>query len=348
MRVLGLMSGTSCDGISAAVVEMRGSRPAVVASRAFPYPSAVRARLLALPRAGAEELCLANVAIGRLFGRAARVLARGCDLVGSHGQTVWHLPGRASLQLGEASEIAAAAGLPVVSDFRPADIAAGGQGAPLVPFADRLFFERRNENIGVLNLGGLANVTWLGRDGRVAAFDTGPGNCLLDAAARRLLGKPYDAGGATARRGTPDARFLGRRLRHPWFRTPPPKSTGRELFDDSWIPRRGRPRDVLATLAELTAASVASQLDAWCGRPGRVFVGGGGWKNRHLVSRLEAHLGLPLRPTDDAGVPWDAREAAAFALLAWAFHRRIPANIATGGAPAVLGRLSLPPPARRR
>ncbi len=342
MRFLGLMSGTSCDGLSMALVEAGAGRPRVLEHGSVAWPAAFRKRLLALPGARAPELCEANVAIGEAFGKAARGLAKKADVIGSHGQTVWHVPGKASLQIGEPSVIAAITGRPVVADFRPADIAAGGQGAPLVPFADRMFFGSKKHDVAVLNIGGIANVTWLGRDGRVTAFDTGPGNCLLDAAARRFLGKPYDRDGATARRGKVNFPLLEKWLAHPWFEAPPPKSTGRELFSDAWVPKRGKPADILATLTRLTAITLASQTLA-CGRPAEILVGGGGWRNRFLIEGLETLFGVPLRPTDDHGVPWDAREAAAFALLAWAFVKRVPANIATGGRPAILGRLSLPP-----
>ena len=343
MRILGLMSGTSGDGVSAALIEAGRGRPRLLAHRNLPFPAALRRWILDLPRANAPALCEANVRLGEAFGAAARAMSREADLIGSHGQTVWHIPGRASLQLGDASVIAAQTGLPVVSDFRPADIAAGGQGAPLVPFADRALFAKPGKDIAVLNIGGIANLTWLGADGKVTAFDTGPGNCLLDGAARRFLKKPFDRGGAAARKGKPDLALLNRWLEHPWFSLPPPKSTGREMFDNSWIPKRGRAEDVLAALTRLTSITLASQVLA-CGRPEEILVGGGGWKNRFLIEQLEECLGVPLRPTDDAGVPWDAREAAAFALLAWAFTKRIPANIATGGRPAILGRLTLPPP----
>lgn len=338
MRILGLMSGTSADGLSMAVVEAGRGRPRVLDHGEEPFSPADRRFLLALPSATAPDLCAAGVRVAELFAKGARRLARGCALAGSHGQTVWHIPGRASLQIGDGCTIAARLGLPVVSDFRAADIAAGGQGAPLVPFADRLLFARPRRSVAVLNIGGIANITWIGRRGEVAAFDTGPGNCLLDAAARSLLGRAFDPGGRTARRGRPDLAWLTARLRHPYFAQPPPKSTGRELFDAGWVPRGSAP-DVLATLARLTAASLGSALFA-LGPVDDVYVGGGGWKNRFLIELIEEHAGIPLRPTDDAGVPSDAREAAAFALLAWAHHRRIPANIATGGRPAILGKLS--------
>ncbi|MEK7469533.1 MAG: anhydro-N-acetylmuramic acid kinase [Planctomycetota bacterium] len=341
MRFLGLMSGTSCDGLSMALVDAGRGRPRVLEHASVAWPAKFRRRLLALPGATAAEICEANMAIGEAFGKAARGLAKKADVIGSHGQTVWHVPGKASLQVGEPSVIAALTGKPVVADFRPADIAAGGQGAPLVPFADRLFFANPKHDVAVLNIGGIANVTWLGRDGRVAAFDTGPGNCLLDAAARRFIKKPYDRDGATARKGKVDFHLLEKWLAHPWFEVQPPKSTGRELFSDDWVPAHGKAADILATLTCLTSMTLASQTLA-CGRPAEILVGGGGWRNRFLIEGLETLFGVLLRPTDDHGVNSDAREAAAFALLAWAFVKRIPANIATGGRPAVLGRLSLP------
>src|SRR5262252_2038684 len=207
MIAVGLMSGTSADGVSAASIRVE-KRLKLLAYRTFPYPPALRERVLAardLRVAGLSEL---HADLGKFFAKAARTfIGRGkVDVIGSHGQTVWHAPGRHTLQLGEAAHIAEATGVPTVCDFRAADVAAGGQGAPLVPYFDRFVFGVREA--ATLNLGGIANVTVLSK--RPLGFDTGPGNCLIDEAMRLAYGKPYDAGGGVARSGTIDRALLAR------------------------------------------------------------------------------------------------------------------------------------------
>jgi len=310
------------------------------------YPARLRERVLAAASATAPEISALNADLGRFFARVAvRALAgRTADVIGSHGQTVWHAPGRHTLQLGEAAFIAEATGVTTVCDFRPRDIAAGGQGAPLVPYFDAVLFA--GKPVALLNLGGIANVTFPGR--RIedtVGFDTGPGNCLIDDAMRIAYRKPFDAGGRVAEGGEIDLR-LAKALEHPWLRRPPPKSTGRELWSRAFLLERAgrelrrRPRDVVATLAYFTARTIADAVKRWAPRPVQeVLVSGGGVKNRAILRHLEWLLwpSLP-RPLDVYGIPAEAKEAAAFALLAAQAVRGRPTNVpsATGARRAVV------------
>lgn len=337
MKVLGLMSGTSADGVSAAVIETEPFR--VLEYRTVAYPRAVRGRILALRDATARELCEANFLLGELFARAALRMRTKFDLVGSHGQTVYHVPGRSTLQIGEPSVIAERTGRTVVADFRPRDIAAGGQGAPLVPFFDRAVFGGKRGR-ALLNLGGIANVTFV--DGG-RAFDTGPGNCLIDEAVRRLGKGDFDRGGRIAASGRVDVALLERWLAHPYFRRKPPKSTGRELFSWEFVGVRPTP-DVVATLTVLTGRTVAEAIR----RHGpkdlqEVIVSGGGVYNRTLMRHLEWMLWPVVpRPSSVYGLHPLAKEPAAFALLAAETLRGRPGNVpsATGARrAAVLGKI---------
>lgn len=335
MRVLGLMSGTSADGISAAVVET-GPPLRVLEYRTFPFSHAMRERFLALRDASAREICEANFELGELFARAAARMRSRYDLIGSHGQTAYHVPGRATLQLGEPCVIAERTGRTVVADFRPRDIAAGGQGAPLVPFFDRAVFGGARRR-AILNVGGIANVTFT--DGRLA-FDTGPGNCLIDEAVRRMGRGVFDRGGRIAASGRVDLGLLDRWLRHPYFRRRPPKSTGRETFSWDFVGAAAS-RDVVATLTLLTARTIADAV----GPRGvqEIVVSGGGVYNRTLMRHLERLLALARVVSSAAlGLHPLAKEPAAFALLAAETIRGRAGNVpsATGaGRAVVLGKI---------
>jgi anhydro-N-acetylmuramic acid kinase len=347
MIAVGLMSGTSADGVSAASIRVE-KRLKLLAYRTFPYPPALRERVLAahdLRAAGLSEL---HADLGKFFATAARTFIgrRRIDVIGSHGQTVWHEPGRHTLQLGEAAHIAAATGVTTVSDFRSADLAAGGQGAPLVPYFDRFVFGVRPA--ATLNVGGIANVTILSKT--PTGFDTGPGNCLIDEAMRIAFGKEFDAGGRVARSGNVDSQWLAR-LDHAYFRKPPPKSTGRELFSrDFLLDRLGkelsrRPADVVATLTFFTAKTIADALSRF-GRQDiqEVIVSGGGLLNRTLMKYLARAL-WPAVPTPITryGIHPLAKEPAAFALLAVEAVRGRAGNLpsVTGAKyPVVLGKIT--------
>lgn len=357
----GLMSGTSLDGIDVAVVSFAGEaeRPdgtRLVAFRTLPYEAEFRERLrAACGEAAAAELSALSFELGRRFARALeRTLAaaelRPGDLVavGSHGQTVWHAPsgpeGGDTLQVGEGAVIAELVGVPVVEDFRVRDVAAGGQGAPLSACFDHLLLASPDAARAIQNLGGMANVTALPREGSgspPAAFDTGPGVALIDGAARRLSGGrlAFDEDGRIAARGRVDEAALAEWLEDPFFRTPPPRSTGRERFGEAalaaWLERHPELslEDALATLVELTARSVAGAY-RWLGfEPDEAYLCGGGARNAELRRRLEARLSpVPVRPLEALGWDGDAREAAAFALLARQHVLGFPANLgwATG------------------
>jgi anhydro-N-acetylmuramic acid kinase len=376
--IVGLMSGTSLDGIDAALVEVEGATENDVSARlvhalTLPYDEARREAIHAAIAAGsAEALCALHGDLGEWLAEAAirvcgdaGVPVDSVDAIGSHGQTVWHRPPStekrgSTLQLGDAATIAERTGRPVVADFRTRDVAAGGQGAPLVPWVDRLLFSAPGKSRALQNIGGIGNVTWVPPKGSAEpafAFDTGPGNALIDAAVelatdRRLS---FDRDGRLAARGGVDEVLLADLLRHPYFAAPPPKSTGREEFGRPFVARLVEALepegdrdwlDLVATLTELTARSIADAYGRWVTPRGvdEVVVTGGGARNLTLVARLRDLL-APLPVVDGAtlGIDPDAKEAVAFALLAWAHLRGIPANVpqATGAAgPRVLGSLT--------
>ena len=349
------MSGTSFDAIDAAIVDVEevGSclELSPVAASEHAWPPALRERVGEWldPRTSAtpRDLALAHVAVGEALAQAALEsiaqagLAPGqLDLISSHGQTVHHAVGPdgralATLQLGQPAVIAERTGRTVVADFRPRDIAAGGEGAPLVSFVDALLFADPEHDRAVQNIGGIANVTWIpaARPRDAIAFDTGPGNAVIDALARRLLGQRFDRYGAAAASGAVDERLLEELLAHPYFQAPPPKSTGRETFGDAYadeVVQRARARglpaaDMLATVTELTARSIAAayrrHLPRW---PAEVFLSGGGAENAALVSALARGLAREtrrgeatpgLRRVEEMGLPARAKEAIAFAVL---------------------------------
>ncbi|HPD14939.1 MAG TPA: anhydro-N-acetylmuramic acid kinase [Planctomycetota bacterium] len=371
--VIGLMSGTSYDGIAAALVAVRGAglatRAELRAFETYPYPPAVR-RLVAAasaPPTGTVDLvCRANFVLGERFAEAAVRIARRARvalgrvaLIGSHGQTIHHLPAASppsTLQIGEPAVIAERTGVTTVADFRPRDVAAGGQGAPLVPYVDYLLLRHRTRGRLVLNIGGIANFTHLPpacRPSDVLAFDTGPGNMLLDALVGLLTRgrRTFDRDGALAARGAVSQPLLRRLLRHPYLRREPPKSTGRETFGVPFAERLLRagglaPEDLLATVTAFTAASIADahrRFVAPRGRVDEVIASGGGCHNRTLMRRLaETFAPVPVRLSDDFGIPADAKEAMAFAILAHETMAGRPGNLpsATGAArPVVLGKI---------
>jgi anhydro-N-acetylmuramic acid kinase len=384
--VAGLMSGTSLDGIDAVVVRLAGhGRDLSVAQEAFvtvPFPPALDALVRRV--AGAETVALADVA--RLHVRLASAYAEAVDtaldaaglgraaldLVGCHGQTVLHLPDavdvagasvRATLQLGSPATLAQHLGVPVVSDFRLADMALGGQGAPLVPYLDDALFADATETRLLLNLGGIANVSVLPAGAgpeAVRAFDTGPANMVIDACARHLLDRPYDPDGAYARRGQPAVDLLIELLATPYFEQPPPKSTGREQFGAAFVERlleasaaqELSAEDTLATATALTAMSVY-QAYARFVRPETpadvVIASGGGVHNRTLMDALAHHFApVPVRTLADYGLDPDAKEALCFAVLAHETASGVPTSLpAVTGAtrPALLGTLALGTPA---
>lgn len=364
---IGVMSGTSLDGVDAALVQLTApTHVELVAFHSEPFGTADRTAMLhAMARGGVRDLALLNVELGAAFADAAQHLlvaadvdAREISFVASHGQTVWHEPGRATLQLGDPAVIAERLGCLVVSDFRSRDVAAGGQGAPLVPIADAMLFGDRRRGRALLNLGGMANITWVPRKGRTAgviAFDTGPGVAVIDAVARSLdPDLPFDVEGVRARRGRPVEDVVERLLRHGYFAERPPKSTGRETFGDAYAAELvtsvraagGAADDAVATAVTLTARAVAEACERWLPSEGgaEVVVSGGGRRNQALMHALETALaGWTVCQFDDLFFDGDAKEAVAFAYLGWLTLEGKPGNVplATGAVgPRVLGRVT--------
>ncbi|MBM3264873.1 MAG: anhydro-N-acetylmuramic acid kinase [candidate division Zixibacteria bacterium] len=380
--VIGLMSGTSADGIDAAVVRLCPDKDdhieiETLSFETVPYPDGLREEIfrISAPEHGrVDAICRINFLLGERFAGAAHTAARQAglslsdiDLIGSHGQTIHHLPERveafgvtigATFQIGDPSVIAQRTCVVTVGDFRPADVAVGGQGAPLVPYVDYLLFRSPTLSRGLLNIGGIANMTVLpaGAGGpSVAAFDTGPGNMVIDAAALSLLGTPCDRDGRAARAGTPSETLVQRLLDLPFFDLPPPKSTGRELFGKDYATRllsEGRSlglsiNDLLATATEITVRSIAHACRRFVTVSlDEVIVSGGGARNPYLMERL----GRVFAPTtvvvsDERGLAADAKEAVAFAVLADRTIMGMPGNLpsATGAdRPVVLGKICIP------
>lgn len=386
MIVAGVMSGTSADGINVALVRFvdRGRRARtpdlhralkLLGHAEYPFPRDVRRFILAAmnsTQASVADLARLNFLLGELYAEAVLETQRRfkvrAELVGCHGQTIYHQGEAAAFlgrklavtwQTGEEAVIAARVGVPVVSDFRPADVAVGGKGAPLVPLLD--FFLYRDPRVGrvVQNIGGIANLTAIPAEAsaaQVIAFDTGPGNMVIDAVTDRLFHKPYDRDGRIAASGAVLPRVLTDFMRHPFFRRKPPKAAGREQFGREFarefIRHCGRAdgRDIVATATALTAASIADAIRRFVlGRRQsyrEFIVSGGGAHNPTLLAMLAnqlSPLGLQMRSSDELGLPSQAKEAVAFALLAYETWNRRPSNIpsATGAKkPAILGKIS--------
>ena len=369
---IGLMSGTSLDGVDAVLVDFSpaaSSSPRllqVLAHASEPMPAALGAELLALNTSGNDELhraALAANALVRLYAQAVQALLADANLaatqvraIGAHGQTLRHRPGAFdgtgyTVQINNGALLAELTGIDVVADFRSRDVAAGGQGAPLVPAFHRAVFGQDGRAVAVINLGGIGNLTALGADASTLGFDCGPGNALMDHWCRQHTGQPFDRDGAWAAGGQMLAALLEAMQARPYFHPPPPKSTGRHLFNPSWLEAQLQAlpnpppsaRDVQATLAELTAASCAAAVMAHARDAETVLLCGGGALNGHVRRRIAALLpGRTVRLTDEVGLGVLEVEAAAFAWLAKAFIERRPGNLvsATGAAgPRVLGAL---------
>jgi len=353
---IGLMSGTSLDGVDAVLADFSANPPRLVGTNHEPFDGDLRRRLTSLLEPGHDELRraaeLANALAMRYADAALELLAEAgveptaVAAIGCHGQTVRHRPDLGfTLQLGNAALLAEATGISVISDFRSRDIAAGGEGAPLVPGFHATVFRSPREHRAVLNLGGIANITNLPPVGSVSGFDCGPGNTLLDGWCTRHRGKAFDEDGAWADSGRVLHDVLDRLLADPFFRRPPPKSTGREAFNLTWLEGclQGveSPADVQATLLALSARSVGQSLRDWCPGVQSVYVCGGGARNGALVRALAGSLpGIAVRLTDELGIPAEWVEAFAFAWLARQGLRGEPGNVpAVTGArgPRVLG-----------
>lgn len=353
---VGLISGTSLDGIDAALVDFGAAQPTLITAATYPFAPALHSELVALCQPGVDEIermGRADRALGEALATAVKTLLDKADVaatavraIGSHGQTIRHRPRLAgdssphpfTLQIGDPATIAHRTGITTIADFRRRDIAAGGQGAPLVPAFHRAVFGGRRHRV-IVNIGGIANITALPSEGGILGFDTGPGNGLMDAWIRRHQSRSFDRDGSWAATGQPQPTLLAALLADPYFALPAPKSTGREYFHLDWLDQQlaGHPgiapADVQATLLELTATSIAQTIAALPFVANEVFICGGGAHNCRLMLRLEALLHPRLLAnTGELGIAPDWVEAAAFAWLA----RETLAN-RPGNAPAVTG-----------
>jgi len=339
------MSGTSLDGIDVAVVEISGQSIETIGYQFTPYSEPVRSAILAIDRP--KGLSHLNFQLGELYARAVLRAVRRygpVELIGCHGQTIYHEGGAHTLQIGEPAILAERTGVPVVSNFRARDIAAGGQGAPLVPYVDYLLFHHPKRTRIALNIGGIANITVIpagAAPGDVVAFDTGPGNMVIDALAREM-GLPCDRGGKLAASGRVDRALLDDLLADPYYRRPPPKSAGREQYGAAFVARlknSGLPMpDLIATATVLTAATVAMGVGMHR-LPTDLIVSGGGVHNPQIMAHLAGFLpGIAISTSTDHGIDADAKEAIAFAVLAHQTWRKRPSNLpsATGARHAVI------------
>ncbi|MDQ6681390.1 MAG: anhydro-N-acetylmuramic acid kinase [Pseudomonadota bacterium] len=351
---IGLMSGTSLDGVDGVLVSFAASNTEpmrVQAHRHHAFPASLKVELLALNSRGDDELhraALAGNAVARSYADVVEALLTASDVtrseivaIGAHGQTVRHRPGEFdgigyTLQLNAPALLAELTGIDVVADLRSRDVAAGGLGAPLVPAFHRAVFAQPGATVAVLNLGGIGNLTVLGVDGRTLGFDCGPGNALMDHWCEAHTGRAFDAAGAWAASGTVVEPLLTSMLAEPFFAMQPPRSTGRDLFNAAWLAAHLRPfsglglraKDVQATLAELTARACADEVEKHAADATRLLVCGGGALNDELMRRIAVHLpGIAVAPTDRFGLPAMQVEACAFAWLARAFIERQPGNL---------------------
>lgn len=357
---LGLISGTSLDGVDVALIERNGERVELRYARTTPYPPALHEQLQALAsgRGNIVSLYQGDVAVGDFFAAAANVAREKIAIppteiraIGSHGQTVWHQPeDHFSIQIGDGARIAQQTGITTICDFRRADLAAGGQGAPLAPVFHQAVLGG-DRPAAVLNLGGIANLTLLHPQKPTRAFDVGPANTLLDALAREAIGEGCDRGGALAAQGRVALDLLDDLLSDPWFGLPPPKSTGPEYFHMHWVRQRRRaselpPPDLAATLTALTAESVSRALKTYAGDTEWVYVCGGGVHNLELMRRLrEALPGIRVDDTSVRGIDPDFMEAMCFAWLAGetlAGRAGNLPNVTGAHRPAVLGAMHHP------
>jgi anhydro-N-acetylmuramic acid kinase len=382
MNVIGLISGTSSDGVDAALVDVqrRAGRPRIklIAFDVYPYPGSIQKKLIdlasGLPQSVAN-LCHLNFYIGELFADAARRIARkgrialhNIDLIGSHGQTVQHLPMpkregsrsiRSTLQIGEPSVIAERTGITTIADFRPRDMAAGGEGAPLTPYLHYLLFSNPKRSRAIVNIGGISNVTYLKAGASLeetVAFDMGPGNMLIDGLVRAVTEgrREIDKGGKMALRGKVDGVLLSELMRHPFIHRRPPKSTGREVFGFQMVTsilqtaqaRHLSPEDLVATATAFTASAISENIHRFIVKRGalqEVIVGGGGVRNPVLMERLAEFLSpVSVQPFEAVGHESRAIEAMTFALLAYQTFHLQPTNIPTvTGArhPVLLGKI---------
>lgn len=358
MRVAGIMSGTSLDGIDVAVVDIRGRKIDVASFRTFPYPEEVRRRLLGVSNRETHtaEISRLNFLLPELYAKALKrcgVPLETIELIGCHGQTIFHERGN-TLQIGDGSVLAERTGVPVVSDFRPRDVAAGGHGAPLVPFVDYMLWRDRKLGRVALNIGGIANFTAIPANAKpdaAIAFDTGPGNMVIDQLVAMHTGgqQTFDKGGAIGATGSVNQPLLDGLLKAKYYKAKPPKTAGREQYGREFVEEliaTGLPLpDLISTATAFTPATIAVGVQRFVKhRVDEVIVSGGGARNRTMMAYLQAFLPTArIRTSNELGIDSDAKEAIAFAILAHETWHRRPSNLpsATGARhPAILGKIS--------
>ena len=374
LRVAGLMSGTSADGVDVAIVDIDAQSQKLLGFGTVPYPASLRKALFNLfePQTShVDDICHFNFVFGHFFAKAldstctkTSIPLDSIDLIGSHGQTIYHNPSgrrysgrciRSTLQIGEPSVIAQQTGITTVADFRPRDIACGGQGAPLVPFADSILFSHRSLNRAIQNIGGIANVTFLPANSgteNIIAFDTGPGNMIIDGLMTLLTNKKYDNHGNLAAKGQIRQTLLNSLLKHPYLRKSPPKTCGREefglqfcrsLYENAKTDQIST-ADLIATVTAFTAITIAKAYRRFLPlMPDEIILCGGGARNKTLVKMLQAEFeSIKIMTTDALGIDLDAKEAMSFAILAWATIKGVANNVpgATGAVQTtVLGKI---------
>lgn len=364
LHVLGLMSGTSLDGLDLCLCQISGLKPDQIKPMGFstlPMPAEIQAKIrqnLEPESSRVDSLCELNMQLADWFAQSIERFLKlhylslaDLDLIGSHGQTLYHLPPGQSqqastLQLGDGAWLAQRTGVTTVANFRPADMAVGGQGAPLVPYLDQLWFQSQSKRRAIQNVGGMANVSWLPLTGPLLAFDNGPGNALIDGFAQAFLNSSYDRGGSVALSGQVNQSLLQEWLSHPYFDQPPPRTTGREIFGQAWLDQ-ALPKaqalevaDAMATITAFSVRSIAESYQRWLPElPDEVIVSGGGVHNQALMQGLAVALPQSrITSSSDFDLNPDAKEALLFALLAYTSLLGIPNNLPemTGAKQAVV------------
>ena len=337
--VIGLNSGTSFDGIDVALVKFKkGSLiPIFVDGFVCEYPKIIKRMVGAIHELSVGKISQLNFLLGELFADAALKMVkkvrarRGAPLlIASHGQTIFHEPGKSTLQIGESSVIAQRTSIKTISNFREADIAAGGQGAPLMPFLDWIVFGRGVPRRALLNIGGISNVTVVGKNIEPIAFDIGPGNALIDLISKKYFKKNFDKDGGIAKKGEINFKLVDNALKDPYFKLKPPKSTGKEYFNERFVEKYfskiKNKHDKIATVTWLTAKTIADSLQKYNVK--EIIISGGGIKNKTLMKHLKTMLpNLKIVISDKYGLPWKYKEAMLFALLDYTCHLGIPNNM---------------------
>jgi len=362
-RIIGLMSGTSADGITAAFAEISGTGDSaevnLIGSKTYPYAVDVREKIFSLFKPGqgtVQDVCEMNFILGEAFAEATNnlvtdlgITVNDVDLIGNHGQTIWHQPkagtvsgynSRSTLQIAEPAVISEQTGLLVVADFRKADLAVGGQGAPLTPYFDYVLHKNPDENRIMQNIGGIANLTYLPKDATIdnlIAFDTGPGNMIIDALVRHYTGASHDVDGSIASRGDVNSILLVELMNHPYYLIKPPKTTGREVFGEHYseeIAKRAEKlylsyEDLIATVTRLTVETIIQAYETYLPEVDVVYVSGGGSKNPAIIEGLRDGYNVPVYDYSTLVIPSEAKEALLIALITNEHIMGTPSNIIT-------------------